>query len=210
MWPFWYEYAMPVATTLKELPFEVALAFVDEGAAFVDLRPVDDYLDAHIPASLALLYEPGPGMASRARDCLPLELPLVLLDPGAVDAAHAAASLRGKGFTVVGKVDDGINQWARQQGSLASTETRRGDNPPAPTVLDVGDPGAKRVQGAIRIPIERLWQRVHEVPRDGRVAVAGGYGVRAALAVGMLERAGVRDIVFWKSMRAGTRAASPR
>jgi rhodanese-related sulfurtransferase len=189
-----------VRATLKELAFPEAVRLVDEGAAFVDLRPLDDYLDVHIAGSLELLYEAGPGMAARARDCLPLELPLVLLGDATVDSVHAAASLRGKGFTVLGLADDALNQWASERGPLASTEVRRGDNPPAPTVLDVGDPGAKRVDGSLRIPIERLWRRVEDVPKGQRIAIAGGYGVRAALAVGMLERAGIAEVVFWKSM----------
>src|SRR2546427_5172967 len=100
-------------TTLKRLSFDEALGEVEAGrAAFADLRNVDDYLDVHIPGSLELLYEWGPGMASRARDCLPLDLAAILLDLGAGDVTHAAASLRGKGFTVPGTVDDGINAWA--------------------------------------------------------------------------------------------------
>ena len=95
---------MLATRTLRRLPFEEALAAVDTGAAFVDLRPTDAYLEVHIPASLALLYERGPGMASRARDCLPLDLPLVLVDLGELDYVHAAASLRGKGFTVLGSI----------------------------------------------------------------------------------------------------------
>ncbi|MDQ3941242.1 MAG: rhodanese-like domain-containing protein [Actinomycetota bacterium] len=183
--------------TVKAIGIEEARSVVDAGGAFVDLRDVESYLDVHIPGSLALLYESGPGMAGRARDCLPLEIPLVLLDLGVGDMPHAAASLRGKGFDVVGKLDDGINAWARHGGTPASTETVR--SPDGGVILDIGDPGTARHDAALRIPIETLWHRVDEVRDATRVVVMAGYGVRAALAVGILERAGI-DVVFWKTV----------
>lgn len=193
---------MAILTTVKDLSFDDALAAVeDDGAAFVDLRPIDAYLDVHIPGSLALLYEFGPGMASRARDCIPLELPLVLLDLGYGDITNAAAALRGKGFSVLGAVTDAINAWAHARGNPASTDVHEGPDAPNGTVLDVGDPGANAPDGALRIPADTLFRRLDEVKGNGRVIIAAGYGVRAALAVGALERAGVDDIVFWRTRR---------
>ncbi|MGH2736749.1 MAG: rhodanese-like domain-containing protein [Actinomycetota bacterium] len=189
--------------TLPELPFEEALAHHDEGAAWVDLRSVDAYLDVHLPGALALLYEFGPGMASRARDCIPLGLPLMLLDADNADMTHAAASLKGKGFEVVGRVADGINRWAEARSAPASTEILQGSSPQG-AVLDVADPGARPGEGALSIPIERLWGRVGELAEHERVTIASGYGVRAALAVGILERAALQ-VVYWRSApdRAG-------
>ena len=185
---------------MKTMSFSAAMGHVHKGAAFVDLRPVDDYLDVHIPESLSLLYEFGPGMSSRARDCIPLEIPLVLLDLGFGDMANAAASLRGKGFNVLGKIDDGINEWSKWHGTPASTEVVQGAAPAEGTILHVGDPGTGAIEGnVVPIPIERLWHRIDEVAGRGRINVAAGYGPRAALAVGMLERAGVTDIAFWKT-----------
>lgn len=189
-----------LSQTVKPLSFSSAMGHVHKGAAFVDLRPVDDYLDVHIPESLSLLYEFGPGMASRARDCIPLELPLVLLDLGHGDMTNAAASLRGKGFNVLGVIEDGVNEWSKWHGTPASTEVHQGAAPSEGTVLHVGDPGTPTIEGnVVPIPIERLWRRVDEVNTRGRIYVAAGYGPRAALAVGMLERAGAQDVVFWKT-----------
>jgi rhodanese-related sulfurtransferase len=113
---------MLMKSTLRTLEFDEALAQHDEGATFVDLRRVDSYLEVHIPGSLSLQYEFGPGLASRARDCLPLSLALILIETPDADMTNAAASLRGKGFEVLGVVDDGVNQWAATRGSPASTE----------------------------------------------------------------------------------------
>lgn len=184
--------------TLKELSFEDAVAHVDSGGAFVDLRDIDDYLDVHIPGTIALLYEYGPGMASRARDCIPLDVPLILTEAGTADLAHAASSLRGKGFNVVGVLHDAINGWARRRGTPASTEVLRGD-PGGGVLLDVGDPGSARNPDARRIPAETLWSRIDELRDEKRVTVLAGRGVRAALAVGLLERAGIPEVLFCKT-----------
>ena len=187
---------MPVTTTLRTLDFDEADALVTNHACFLDIRDVSSYLDVHIPGSLGLLYEFGPGFNSRARDCIPLEVPLILLDLGAGNARHAAASLRGKGFDVLGRVEDGINRWASAHGAPASTEVVT-SRPDGATVLHVNDPGTGDVEPDQAIPIEQLWARVDEVTGD-RVVLAAGYGVRAALAVGILERAG-KEVSFWKT-----------
>ena len=186
---------MPVATNLRELTFEDAVAFVDDGAAFVDLRPPHPYLDVHIPASLDLVYEFGPGLPSRARDCLPLDLSLVLLATAGSETSNAAASLRGKGFDVIGSLPDGVEQWGRAHGSLASTEQLE-RTPPGAVVLDVGDPAARPPETALHIPVEELWIRAPELAAHDHVIVVAGFGVRAALAVGILERAGIATVSF--------------
>jgi hydroxyacylglutathione hydrolase len=189
---------MVVTSTLRRLSLEQADAAVEDGAAFIDLRPIRDYLDVHIPSSLALLYEFGPGLASRARDCLPLSLPLVLLDDGSSDLLNSAASLRGKGFTVLGQLGGGVSEWAKAHGAPASTEVV---NAPAKeaTVLDVSDPGAPAPPEAVTISIERLWVRVSELEGKASVIVCAGRGIRAALAVGMLERAGIKVLFWWST-----------
>jgi rhodanese-related sulfurtransferase len=187
-----------ITGSLRGLDFDDALVDVELGAAFVDLRPVSEYLDVHLPGSLDLVFERGPGFAQRARDCVPLDVPLILLDLGHGDSGAAAEALRGKGFTVPGKVADALNAYAERRGTPASTDVVT-VSPPGAVVLDVGDPGARPPEGARRIPVERLWTTASRI--DGpAVAVAAGWGVRAALAVGILERAGLQP-VFLKTRR---------
>jgi rhodanese-related sulfurtransferase len=194
---------MPIST-LRRFGFEAADELVVQGAAFIDLRAIDDYLEVHIPGSLGLVYEFGPGMAGRARDCLPLSLPLILLDAPGAELNNAAASLRGKGFTVLGAVEDGVNAWVSSHGAPTSTEVVEGHIAPDALVLDVSDPGRVLEEADETIPVELLWRRAAELVDRGPVAVAAGFGVRAGLALGILERAGVRELLFWK-----TKAAPP-
>lgn len=183
---------MQASITFKDLDLDEAADAVGAGAAFIDLRPLNEYLDVHIPDSLALVYEFGPGLPSRARDCLPLDLPLVLLDDPVSDLANAAAALRGKGFSVVGGLRDGLRVWGERFGPPRSTEIVIAP-PSGALVLDVGDPGAEPPEGATSIPAEQLYRRVSELDA-AEVTVVAGYGIRAALAVGILERAGIADI----------------
>jgi hydroxyacylglutathione hydrolase len=189
-----------VLTTLKTLDFDEAMALVDRGAAFVDLRPIDNYLAGHIPGSIPLLYEAGPGLPSRARDCLPLDLPLILIDVPKIDIANAAAALRGKGFSVLGRVENALDRWKSTRGSLVATDSPA-SAPDVDVVIDVGDPGSSAPPGSLRIPVEGLWRELSQLEGVGRVVVPSGYGVRAALAVGMLERAGVKKVQIWRARK---------
>lgn len=190
---------MAVTTTLRKLDFDDALRLVDQGAAFVDLRPTAEYLDVHVPGAISLVYEAGPGMNTRARDCIPLDVPLVLIDEGDVDVVHAAASLRGKGFTVEGSVTDAVNGWIATGGRAASTDVISGKQTPDGVILDVADPGARAPEDAVRVPAETLWRQAEDLGDESRIVVVAGYGVRAGLAVGILERAGAQQITFWKT-----------
>jgi rhodanese-related sulfurtransferase len=192
---------MTVTTTVKRLTFDDALEVVALGGALLDLRAPPAYLEAHVPGSIDVVYELGPGMSSRARDCLPLDVPYALLDLNHGDVVHAAAALRGRGFNVVGAVDDGLNQWAAKGDRLASTEVLQAEPAPGTTLLHVGDPGAVAPEGALTIPADDLWPRAGELPREGRIVVIAGYGVRAALCVGILERRGFGDVALWQSGR---------
>ncbi len=181
--------------TMHDFELGEAIRAVKSGAAFVDLRPAPVYLDVHIPGSLCLHYESGPGMAGRARDCIPLEVQMIIIDEGHGHLRNAAASLRGKGFTVLGVMKDALSAWGTKHGPPASTEVLHA---PAPgdLVLDVRDPGAKQYQDATLMPVERLWPQIDSIAQDRRVAVLAGAGVRAALAVGILERHGHDAALF--------------
>ena len=183
--------------TTHALSLEAAEHHVSAGAAYIDLRPVREYLDVHVPKSLSLQYEFGPGFNTRARDCIPLSVPLVILDHGGIDMEYVTASLRGKGFAVLGTVENGLREWGEARGTAASCEVFEIDQVPEGLVLDVGDPRVVLHKEATFVSIERLWDRAAGFAQEGKVTVLAGKGVRAALAVGMLERAGAADVGFW-------------
>ena len=188
------------ATTLMELDREHALDHLKNGAALVDLRAVDEYARRHVRGSISLLYEFGPGMAARARDCLPLDVPLILLRAD-VNMSNAAAALRGKGFSVLGVAESDIDTWSEWGPGPATSPIVERDSQPEGFLLDVGDPRRVAHAQATVVPIERLYASAGELASKPRITVLAGAGVRAALAVGVLERAGVREVSLWRKPR---------
>lgn len=183
--------------TTNRLTIDEAEHHIAGGAAYLDLRPVREYLDVHVPSSLSMQYEFGPGFNTRARDCIPLSVPLVILDHSGIDMEYVTSSLRGKGFAVLGLVEDGLREWGQAFGSPSSCEVFEGDQIPPGAVLDVGDPRVVLHKDSTFVSIEHLWDRAEEFATEEKVTILAGRGVRAALAVGMLERAGAKDIGFW-------------
>src|SRR5438309_8461486 len=98
-------------TTLRNLAPERVRQILDAGGLGIDLRPTDDYLARHVLGTIPLLFEAGPGLGGRARDLLPLDARLVLLDDDVSPVERAADSFRGKGFDVVGALAGGVNAW---------------------------------------------------------------------------------------------------
>src|SRR5437660_6380291 len=96
------------ASALRSLTAARARELLAGDALAIDLRPVGEYLAGHIHGSIPLLFEPGPGLGGRARDLLPLDARLVLLDDGTSPLERAADSFRGKGFDVVGTLAGGV------------------------------------------------------------------------------------------------------
>ncbi|HVF11764.1 MAG TPA: rhodanese-like domain-containing protein [Actinomycetota bacterium] len=168
---------------------------LSRGALLVDLRPVDDYLTEHAKGSVSLIFEDGPGFPGRARDLLPLQAHLVLIDDSSGSADHAAAMLRAKGFDVAGYSVDTNETTQTPQPDIKEFEG---------VLLDVRDPGAVVPEGATVIPVEWLWARAGDLDSTAEVGVLAGWGVRAATAVGILERLGFEKISFVRTRPVGS------
>lgn len=188
-------------TMLRALDVEQCGRVLREGGLFIDLREVPEYLRGHIRGSIPIQWEPGPGFTTRARDLLPLDAGLILLDDGASPLEDAAEGLRGKGFDAAGYLPRGASQWP-----LATTPVVTVDRPGAVTLLlNVGDPGTIPRGEALRLPAEHLWGRAGELERDGVIGVLAGWGVVAAAAIGILEHLGFPDPEFVRTRPEGSR-----
>jgi rhodanese-related sulfurtransferase len=193
-------------TSLRSLTVERVRQVLREGGLAIDLRPADAYLDHHVPASIPLLFEAGPGLGSRARDLLPLDAPLILLEDGASDLDRAADSFRGKGFEVVGYRPGGVDSWPGEP--TATPQTTLADAAPDLPLLHVADPGTlvPVERGTLlTIPAERLWDRAGDLDRVSALGILAGWGVRAASAVGILEKLGFTKLTFVRTRPVGER-----
>jgi len=194
------------ASVLRNLTPARARELLAGDALAIDLRPVGEYLAGHIHGSIPLLYEAGPGLGGRARDLLPLEARLVLLDDGVSPVERAADSFRGKGFDVVGVLTGGVRAWADP---LVTTPViQLADTPDVLALINVSDPGTVLPPGqgvGASIPVERLWDKAGEQGRNWDLGILAGYGVRAAAAVGILETLGFTKLTFVRTRRPGER-----
>lgn len=172
------------------------------GGLLIDLRPIDAYLERHFRGSIPLLFEAGPGLGGRARDLLPLDARLILLDDGTSPLEDAAASLRGKGFDVAGFVASGVD--ATGIGGLVTTPVASRNYPgPVRVFLNVADPGTVADGDSLFLPVDRLWQKHTGLDRNENIGILAGWGVRAAAAVGILENLGFEKLTFVRTRPAG-------
>jgi len=194
------------ASALRSLTAARARELLAGDALAIDLRPVGEYLAGHIHGSIPLLFEPGPGLGGRARDLLPLEAHLVLLDDGVSPLERAADSFRGKGFDVIGALAGGVKAW---KDPLVTTPViQLADAADVLALVNVSDPGTVLPPGpgvGASIPVERLWDKAGELGRNWNLGVLAGYGVRAAAAVGILEKLGFTKLTFVRTRRPGER-----
>jgi len=190
--------------TLRTLTAARVTEILAADGLVVDLRPIDTYLAAHIRGSVPLLYEAGPGLGGRARDLLPLEARVVLLDDGASPLDRAADSFRGKGFEVVGALAGDPGTWPG--GPVATPVVPLAEAPDTLALIDVADPGTvvpPEYGVGARIPAERLWDRAGELGRTWHLGILAGWGVRAAAALGILEKLGFTSLTFVRTRPAG-------
>ena len=85
-------------------------------------------------------------------------------------------------------------------------------------MLDVRTPAEwnnGHIEGAMHIPLNRLQQRMAEVPRDTKLAVICRSGYRSSIATSLLHAAGVHDVIdvtggmdAWTRLQSGGAAAA--
>jgi rhodanese-related sulfurtransferase len=191
---------------LRALDPEKILRVVGQGGLLIDLRAVDDYLARHVRGSIPLLFERGPGLSGRARDLLPLDARLVLIEDGTSDLEDAAASFRGKGFDVAGYLKSDQAEAPPLQ-TVSTPDVSINYRDARLVLLDVADPGTlDRPEGTILIPAETLWQQARELDPGSMLGILAGWGVRAASAIGILENLGFQNLTF---VRTRARGAKP-
>ncbi|HEY7483543.1 MAG TPA: MBL fold metallo-hydrolase [Streptosporangiaceae bacterium] len=171
----------------------------DRGAWVIDARDRDAFAKTHIPGSLNI--ELNSGFGSYVGWLLPFDAPLVLVLPEPYQASltEAATQLLRIGWTQVrGHLEGGIDAW---DGELRSYPTagveelcaamQRGDDL---LVLDVRQELEWNwgvIPGSRQIFVADLPSRLDTLPHDRPVWVICSNGHRAAIAAGLLDRAGI-------------------
>jgi rhodanese-related sulfurtransferase len=179
----------------------------DAGAQFLDARDPAEYAKGHLAGSINIGL--GGQYATWAGTVLDRSKPIVIIaEPGREQ--EAALRLGRIGFDhVMGYLPGGMEALAerldlvwpteRVTAQMAADELAAGlTAAETPVVLDIRNPrewATKHIPGSVNIPLNRLQERIAEVPRDRRVVVhcAGGY--RSSIAASILHQYGITNLI---------------
>jgi hydroxyacylglutathione hydrolase len=184
----------------RRLDPDDAQRVLGEGAVVVDGRGREAFAAGHLPGALNVEVEDD-AFAPYVGWHVPFGSTLVLVLPrdGEDQARHAVTELLRIGYDrVAGVLQGGVDAWRRSGRPTAGFPVvSPGEAGGESTLLDVRDPAEWRddgtVEGALRIPLWELRDRLHEVPADQPVTVLCRSGRRASIAASILDAAG-RDV----------------
>lgn len=188
---------------LKPVELEEVLRLGDRGAQILDVRDPGEYAKGHLAGSINIGLSGQ--YATWAGTVLDRSKPIVIIsEPGR--EYEAAVRLGRIGFDhIMGYLKGGMAAladradlvWPTERvGVLIAAEEMESSDPPF--LLDVRNPSewkGKRIRQSVNLPLNRLQERIGEVPRDRRIAVhcAGGY--RSSIAVSILHQHGITNMI---------------
>lgn len=188
---------------LRPIELEEVLTMGDAGAQILDVRDPVEYAKAHLAGSINIGL--GGQYATWAGTLLDRAKPIVIIaEPGREQEAalrlgrigfdHVRGFLRG-GMAALASRPDLVWPTERLSAPMVAEELH---SPEPPLLLDIRNPrewAAKHIPGSKNIPLNRLQERISEVPRTARIAVhcAGGY--RSSIAVSILHQHGLTNLI---------------
>jgi hydroxyacylglutathione hydrolase len=171
-------------------------------AAVLDTRLELGFSAAHVPGSLSVWLARVPGLAGWF---LPYDRPILLVC-GTDDPTEAVRYLVRIGFDrIEGYLAGGMLAWHMKGMVSGAVDTIKVhdlcgllDAHEELWVLDVRS-GAElesdgRIPGALNIHITQLLDHLSEIPRDSRIYIFCGSGMRSMLAASLLHREGWEDV----------------
>lgn len=188
---------------LKPVELEEVIRLGDRGAQILDIRESAEYAKGHLAGSINISL--GGQFATWAGTVLDRAKPIVIISEpdreyeaairlGRIGFDHILGYLRG-GMAALADRSDLV--WPTERaGVLIVAEDLESTEPPF--ILDVRAPSeweGKHIKNAVNVPLNRLQERIGDVPCDRRIAVhcAGGY--RSSIAVSILHQHGITRLV---------------
>jgi hydroxyacylglutathione hydrolase len=187
---------------LHPLELGEVLRLVNEGAQLLDVRTAADFAGAHLGGSVNIGLDGS--FATWSGTLLDPARPIVLVaDPGRED--EAATRLGRIGFdSVAGFLADGMQALdprpdlvERTDRITAAALAERLSTDGAPLVLDIRSDGEREqggIAGSLHLPLNRLSERLGELPQGHELVVVCASGYRSSIAVSLLSNAGHRDV----------------
>jgi hydroxyacylglutathione hydrolase len=189
---------------------EVAIA---EGAILVDARTDEQFDEAHIPAAIsASAYDTG--FATKVAQVVPDGVELIVVAASDGYELEAAELLSSVGLRVRGYLEGGMTAW-RSEGRTVQRVERidpgelalRLNSGKPPVVLDVRgreEFAEAHIPGSLHIPYGELVDRLGELPGETQIAAVCSGGKRSGLAVSILQREGIKNVVHVGDGGVGT------
>ncbi len=192
-------------TDIGELPAITAAelkSMLDEGAVALDVRPGDQFAQAHVPASINIALSGQ--FASWAGTVLGLSAQPILIAESPEQLSEARLRLARVGIeNVAGYLQGGLAAWKQARFALAEIpqitvqDLRNRLQAQASQVLDVRrEPewNSAHIEGAAWWPLDNFKISAPEIDDDRPVAVHCKGGYRSMIACSLLQRAGFRNV----------------
>jgi hydroxyacylglutathione hydrolase len=182
---------------LAGLPVSTVADLRENGTILVDVRPVPDYTDAHIPGAVSVPLRAQ--FATWLGWLIPTDTTIVIVRNDDQDPAEINWQAANIGIDhIAGEVLGGLPAWV--EAGHPTTHTPLLDPGGAANeqrqVLDIrqdAEFSAGHLPGALHIELGSLAQQLAELP-PGPTLVMCGHGERAAGGASLLERAGRHDL----------------
>jgi hydroxyacylglutathione hydrolase len=191
-----------LAREMNPLPLDRVLELQAEGAQLLDTHDAGEFASAHLTGSINI------GLAGQfatwAGTVLDRKYPIVIIaEPG--QEKESAIRLGRIGFDhIAGYLQNGLHS-LKPRPDLTSTTERLSatlaaellSSPKPPLAIDVRTPTereAKHIAGSLPIPLNRLMENLHELPKNRPLLVycAGGY--RSSIAASLLLGHGFQNV----------------
>ena len=184
-------------------------------ALIVDLREPSKFALGHPKGALSLPFSQK-GLEERLAVLVRGGTPVILVAENADQAETALAQLSARAVSGLCIVEGSMSSWNENDlpleilAEVSVHEVTAALADGNTVLLDVREPiewDLGHVPGAILISLGDLRERLHEVPREPRVAVICEAGVRSSSAASILQAAGFVDVVNVSEGTAGFRNA---
>ncbi len=189
----------------KPLSINEAVPHFQRGAALLDTRPKEAYIQLHVPGSVHL--EADDQLSNRIGFVMEPDYPVVLLIEDPLDYEKIVYAMARVGYeNVIGYLAEGMPGW-----ESAGLPTASGDiqditpqeladmlkNGDAPVVVDVREPweyAQGHVPGALLIPLGQLPYKLDQLDSSKPVAASCASGNRSQSAAALLGQKGFAKV----------------
>lgn len=203
--PAWIKAGNPVYTTRET---------IDKGnIVLIDLRSAEKSAQGRIPRAVSIPY----ATLEDAIEEIPDKAPLVLYGDSQEEALKGLKELRSKGFKKIALVEGNYTGWIKAGGKSVkgpvvteiNWQRRRGKNEvsraeflkaaegrdASAVILDVRTEKERAAGGfknALAIPLDQIFTRRNEIPKDKKIYVHCTTGARAEMCVQELKKNGYK------------------